>query len=104
MKVYCEDCEHYQKLTDIRFGELTNPHCWHNKNAEKNKERDKKYPDRIQGLWAYVDYIIDVYDFKRKPKEINKDNDCSWFEMTKCKWWQWKKRKRFELRYSLQKA
>jgi len=113
MKVYCNDCRYfhnkpksvYGELGTAQYGELfSKTQCWADKNAIKDYEKSNEYPDRIQGMWNFIDYLADVYTFKKRPEDINKNNNCKWFEILECKWWQWQKRKRLELRYSLQRT
>lgn len=101
MKVYCEDCEYYSEAYhSITFG-YTPHRCYHKENHRIDEEKNKKYPKKIQGIYDYSDYLKDIMLFDRPPYEINKNNDCKWFEVSKCKWWQWQKRKRLESRYEM---
>lgn len=101
MKMYCEDCEYYSPATTAigysRFAYKNK--CLYPENATIDQEKNEKWGDVMLGAWQYSDYLEDVVTLKRHPKEINKDNDCAWFQPAETKWWEIKKRRRIIKRY-----
>lgn len=61
-KVYCKNCKNLIELVGMFCGALENIRTW--------------YSNELADVWNLCPDI--VYD--KKPWEINKDNDCKWYQ------------------------
>lgn len=62
-KVHCIDCKHLKQL-----GQHSDKECRHQNNILEKIKEENWYSTEIKIKWA------------RKPWQINKNNDCPWFE------------------------
>jgi len=99
--MYCEDCKYFQPLLkDVTMHPFFHrDRCYCPENAHLDEEKNSKYPDALFGSYAYGDYIADVTILDRKPRQINKNNDCAWFQVCDTRWWEIKKKRRIVWRY-----
>lgn len=68
-KVYCEECEHYAPgwEDDVIF---TDEMCYHKNNRKKMSE----------GTYAQRPRDLKTEELQKSPEQINKNNDCPWFQ------------------------
>lgn len=79
-RVYCSQCKYFKSELEVIPGDCTweglrkwHYHCNHPNNSFS------KY-DYIGGDWQQPRTKINRGSYKKKPKELNKKNDCKWFE------------------------
>lgn len=65
MKIYCKDCKWFKEVTNNHPNNNT---CWHKENYT----------------------IVDIWygpkaEYKKYPQELNKFNNCIWYEILKFK-------------------
>jgi len=64
MKAYCKDCKHLVN----KWVACERYQCGHERN--------------VQAIWRHSHFGESVdYLYERLPEEINKNNDCAWFDV-----------------------
>jgi hypothetical protein len=72
-KIYCKDCRH-SGIDKYREKNTGKDICYHSNNILKFKD--------FKNITYYFKYCSKIY-FKKYASEINKNNDCDWFEKIK---------------------